>query len=163
MLAPIWPEVNRHLGTCATLPELVEQLGIARFGHRPKVADTFCGGGLDPFRGRADGLRCLCLGPQSHRLHAHLGRVQHHRRIKREARRDRGERKSEVAAAVDAEITRLGIEHDAAGQPGESVSLLLGDALPQDRLDGADGTFLGDLQEAQCCGEADTRPRGQAL
>jgi putative DNA methylase len=32
-----------------SLPELVEQLGIARFGHRPMVADTFCGGGLIPF------------------------------------------------------------------------------------------------------------------
>ena len=39
-----------RLGTDAhSLPELVEQLGIARFGHRPKVADTFCGGGSIPF------------------------------------------------------------------------------------------------------------------
>ena len=46
----IWPEVNAHLGTDAhSLPDLVEQLGIARFGHRPKVADTFCGGGSIPF------------------------------------------------------------------------------------------------------------------
>ena len=27
----------------------MRQLGIARFGHRPKVADTFCGGGSIPF------------------------------------------------------------------------------------------------------------------
>ena len=46
----IWGDVNRHLGTNArSLPQLVEQLGIARFGHRPKVADTFCGGGSIPF------------------------------------------------------------------------------------------------------------------
>ena len=46
----IWSDVNRHLGTNArSIPELVEQLGIARFGHRPKVADTFCGGGSIPF------------------------------------------------------------------------------------------------------------------
>jgi putative DNA methylase len=30
-------------------PELVEQLGIMRFGHRPRVADTFCGSGQIPF------------------------------------------------------------------------------------------------------------------
>ena len=41
LLAPIWGAVNRHLRTAArSLPELVEQLGVARFGHRPKVADT---------------------------------------------------------------------------------------------------------------------------
>ncbi|AWI62470.1 anti-phage-associated DUF1156 domain-containing protein [Sinorhizobium fredii] len=46
----IWPRVNRHLGTCAsTLGELVEQLGQARFGRRPRVADTFAGGGSIPF------------------------------------------------------------------------------------------------------------------
>ncbi|HNC86792.1 MAG TPA: DUF1156 domain-containing protein, partial [Agitococcus sp.] len=34
----IWDDVNAHLGTSATsFPELVEQMGIARFGHRPRV------------------------------------------------------------------------------------------------------------------------------
>jgi len=46
----IWGEVNVHLGTSArSFPELVEQLGIMRFGHRPRVADTFCGSGQIPF------------------------------------------------------------------------------------------------------------------
>ena len=46
----IWDEVNTHLGTSAcSFPELVEQLGIMRFGHRPRVADTFCGSGQIPF------------------------------------------------------------------------------------------------------------------
>jgi len=46
----IWSQVNKHLGTSASsFPELVEQIGIARFGHRPKVADTFCGSGQIPF------------------------------------------------------------------------------------------------------------------
>lgn len=46
----IWKEVNAHLGTQAqSLPELVEQLGIMRFGHRPRVADTFSGSGQIPF------------------------------------------------------------------------------------------------------------------
>ena len=50
LLKPIWPAVNRHLGTSAhSLPELVEEVGRARFGHRPKIADTFCGGGSIPF------------------------------------------------------------------------------------------------------------------
>ena len=40
----IWDQVNAHLGTSATsMPSLVEQLGIMRFGRRPKIGDTFCG------------------------------------------------------------------------------------------------------------------------
>jgi putative DNA methylase len=46
----IWSEVNAHLGTRAfSFPELVEQLGIMRFGHRPRFADPFCGSGQIPF------------------------------------------------------------------------------------------------------------------
>lgn len=46
----IWDGVNAHLKTNASsFLELVEQLGIMRFGHRPQVADTFCGSGQIPF------------------------------------------------------------------------------------------------------------------
>lgn len=46
----IWDLVNQHLGTAAqSFPELIEQMGIARFGRRPKVADVFCGSGQIPF------------------------------------------------------------------------------------------------------------------
>ncbi len=46
----IWQDVNQHLGTNAySFPELVEQLGVMRFGHRPRVGDTFAGSGQIPF------------------------------------------------------------------------------------------------------------------
>jgi putative DNA methylase len=46
----IWDAVNAHLGTSAqSFPELIEHLGIMRYGHRPQVADTFCGSGQIPF------------------------------------------------------------------------------------------------------------------
>lgn len=46
----IWGTVNQYLGTNAfSYPELVEQLGVMRFGHRPTVADTFSGSGQIPF------------------------------------------------------------------------------------------------------------------
>ena len=46
----VWEKANEHLGTEAhSFPELIEQVGIARFGHRPKVADVFCGSGQIPF------------------------------------------------------------------------------------------------------------------
>ncbi len=48
--AHIWDAVNAHLGTSAhSFPELVEQLGIMRYGHRPRIADTFSGSGQIPF------------------------------------------------------------------------------------------------------------------
>lgn len=46
----IWAKVNSHLHTkAASLQQLVEQLGIMRFGHRPIMADTFSGSGQIPF------------------------------------------------------------------------------------------------------------------
>jgi putative DNA methylase len=46
----IWSKVNNHLGTSAScFPELIKQIGIARFGRRPNVADVFSGSGQIPF------------------------------------------------------------------------------------------------------------------
>ena len=46
----IWETVNDHLGTSShVLSDLVEELGIARFGRRSKVADVFSGSGQIPF------------------------------------------------------------------------------------------------------------------
>jgi len=46
----IWDAVNAHLCTHAqSFPELIEQLGLMRFGHRPRLADNFCGSGQIPF------------------------------------------------------------------------------------------------------------------
>ena len=48
--AHIWKEVNSHLGTSAnSYPQLIEQLGVMRFGRVPIVADTFSGSGQIPF------------------------------------------------------------------------------------------------------------------
>lgn len=45
-----WEEVNEHLETNVfSFQELVEQLGLKRFGRRPKIGDVFSGGGSIPF------------------------------------------------------------------------------------------------------------------
>jgi putative DNA methylase len=50
LFSHIWNRVNSHLGTSAqSFPELVAQIGVARFGHIPKLADVFCGSGQIPF------------------------------------------------------------------------------------------------------------------
>ena len=48
--AHIWDKVNEHLGTAAfSVPDLIQQLSVMRFGRRSKVCDPFCGSGQIPF------------------------------------------------------------------------------------------------------------------
>ncbi len=115
LYAGVLAEANARLGTTAgTLPELVRQLGIARFGHAPVVGDPFAGGGSIPFE--AARLGCGVVASDLNPVAAMLtwgalniiGAAPDERaRIGTEQRR--------VAQAVDAEITRLGIEHDVDG------------------------------------------------
>jgi putative DNA methylase len=114
-LDEIWTDVNSHLGTRAFgLPDLVEQLGVARFGHGPKLADTFCGAGSIPFEGARIGCEVYAsdLNPVACLLTWGAFNI-----IGAEPeKRAQIERAQEVvAAAVDEEIARLGIEHDADG------------------------------------------------
>jgi putative DNA methylase len=111
----IWDAVNAHLHTCAqSFPELVEQLGLMRFGHRPRFADTFCGSGQIPFEAARLGcdvyasdlnpIACLLTwgalnivggSPES--------------RVKLE------QDQKELVAKVQAEIDALGVESDGQG------------------------------------------------
>jgi putative DNA methylase len=60
LYADIWKDVSVHLGTNSTsLIELVQELGIARFGHQPIVGDPFCGGGSIPFEAARVGFDVL--------------------------------------------------------------------------------------------------------
>jgi adenine-specific DNA methylase len=50
LIAPYLDRVNSLYGTSAqSLAQLIEQLGIMRFGRIPRVGDTFSGGGSIPF------------------------------------------------------------------------------------------------------------------
>lgn len=45
-----WDDINNYLGTNAdSLQSLVNELGVNKFGHTPKVGDCFAGGGSIPF------------------------------------------------------------------------------------------------------------------
>lgn len=65
LYAPTWRVVNQqyaHLGINANnIAELVEQLGMLRYGHRPRVGDTFSGGGSIPLRSCTDWMQCVCI------------------------------------------------------------------------------------------------------
>ncbi|REE69175.1 anti-phage-associated DUF1156 domain-containing protein [Pantoea ananatis] len=53
LYAPIWKKINSYYKkfglNVGSHQELIEQMGILRFGRRPHVGDTFSGGGSIPF------------------------------------------------------------------------------------------------------------------
>jgi putative DNA methylase len=111
-LSDIWDEVNAHLGTHAhSLQELVEELGVRRFGKRPRVGDPFCGGGSIPFEAARIGcdvyasdlnpIACLLTWGALNIVGGPDG-----------ARAKIAYTQKAVVRAVDEEITRLGVEHD---------------------------------------------------
>lgn len=111
----IWDEVNAHLGTSASsFPELVEQLGVMRFGHRPRVADTFCGSGQIPFEAARLGCDVYAsdLNPVACMLtwgafHIVGGSSEERERLARD--------QQALVERVQAEIDRLGVETDGRG------------------------------------------------
>lgn len=134
LYAPAWPVVNRHyahLGLDAhSFPELVEQLGILRYGHRPRVGDTFCGGGSIPFEAARLGcdvyasdlnpVACMLTWGALNIIGASP---------ERRAEIEKAQR--EVADAVDREITQLGIEHDEQGNRAKAYLYCLEARCPE--------------------------------
>lgn len=115
LLDGIWDDVNAHLGTSAeSIQELVEQLGIMRFGHRPKVADTFSGSGSIPFEAGRIGcdvyasdlnpIACMLTWGSFNIVGAN---DDEHRRMT--------EIQDKVLKQIDDEIVSLRIEHDEKG------------------------------------------------
>lgn len=113
--AHIWAEVNAHLGTSAhSFPELVEQMGIARFGHRPKVADVFCGSGQIPFEAARLGCDVYAsdLNPIACMLAWGAFNIVG---ASPEKRAELEQEQQLLAAKVQAEIDALGVEEDGEG------------------------------------------------
>ena len=111
----IWDAVNAHLGTSAqSFPELVEQLGIMRFGHRPRVADTFCGSGQIPFEAARLGCDVYAsdLNPVACMLtwgafHIVGGSPESREKLERQ--------QQDLVAKVQSEIDKLEVETDGTG------------------------------------------------
>ncbi len=110
-----WEAINAHLGTQArSLPELVEELGQRRFGHRPRVGDAFCGGGSVPFE--AARLGCDAYGSDLNPVAAlltwaALNIVGGGEEVALQVQ----EAQEAVFQAVDEQITAWGIEHNERG------------------------------------------------
>jgi len=131
LLAPIWADVNRHLGTNArTLPQLIEQLGVARYGHRPKVADTFSGGGSIPFEASRIGCDVYAsdLNPVACMLTWGAFNIV---AAKPDQRLAIERTQSDTEAAVEAEIAKLGIELDEQGNRAKAYVYCLETRCPR--------------------------------
>ena len=118
LYGPIWDEVNAHLAQFGIKAEsheaLVEQLGILRYGHRPRVGDTFCGGGSIPFEAARLGCDVYAsdLNPVACMLTwGALNLIG----ASPEKRAEIEKAQREVTEAVDREIIKLGIEHNERG------------------------------------------------
>ncbi len=131
LLAPIWPSVNRHLGTRATsMAQLVDQLGFARFGQRPRLADTFCGGGSIPFEAARMG--CDVYASDLNPIAAMLTWGAFN--IIGASEDLRGEievAQRRLAAAVDAKIQQLRIEHDTESNRAKAYLYCLETRCPR--------------------------------
>ena len=115
LFSHIWDAVNEHLGTKAhSFPELVEQLGIMRFGHRPRLADTFCGSGQIPFEAARLGCDVYAsdLNPVACMLTWGAFNIVGG---SAESREKLAIDQKELVAKVQAEIDRLGVETDGNG------------------------------------------------
>ncbi len=134
LYGPIWPAVNRHLsrfGIEATSHEtLVEQLGILRYGHRPRLGDTFCGGGSIPFEAARLGCDVYAsdLNPVACMLTWGALNIIG---ASPEKRQEIEQAQKAVAEAVDQEITKLGIEHNAKGDRAKAFLYCLETRCPE--------------------------------
>jgi putative DNA methylase len=126
----IWDAVNNHLGTSAHwFPELVEQLGIMRYGHRPRVADTFCGSGQIPFEAARLGCDVYAsdLNPVACMLTWGAFNIVGGSEVSREKL---AKDQQELVRQVQAEIDRLSIETDGQGWRGRAYLYCVEARLP---------------------------------
>ena len=118
--AAAWNEINVHLGTsAASLAELVCQLGAKAFGRRPRVGDSFCGGGSIPFEAARIG--CEAIGSDLNPVAGLLtwsslnllgGSDQVQQAVRRVQRL--------AFENVDKQIIDWGIEHNSKGERSEA-------------------------------------------
>lgn len=134
LYAPVWAEVNRHFAhwgvNVKSLPELVEQLGILRYGRRPRVGDTFSGGGSIPFEAARIGCDAYAsdLNPIACMLTwGAFNIVGASSESRTEIEKENRAAAKAVASAMDA----LGIEKDSKGNQAKAFLYCLETRCPE--------------------------------
>lgn len=134
LYAPVWTVVNQyyaHFGIEAYSHQaLIDQLGLLRYGHRPRVGDVFAGGGSIPFEAARLGcdvyasdlnpIACMLTWGALNIIGASA-----------ESRTKIDLVQKEVADKVDKEITKLGIEYDEEGNRAKAYLYCLETQCPE--------------------------------
>lgn len=130
----IWTDVNGHLGHLGIIAssheELVEQLGILRFGKRPEVGDTFCGAGSIPFEAARIGCDVYAsdLNPVGCLLAwGAINLVGDKNKIRKQI----SNKQKQLIRDIDEHITELGIEHNERGDRARSYLYCLETKCPE--------------------------------
>lgn len=126
-----WKEINQHLEANAdSFQSLVEELGIKKFGQRPRVGDVFSGGGSIPFEAARLGTDVYAsdLNPVASLLTwASLNIAGANDEEVEKLRKFQGK----VYKEADKQITEWGIEHNEEGHRGESYVYCMETICPE--------------------------------
>jgi putative DNA methylase len=131
LIAPVLPAVRAHLkSTASSLSELIDEMGRKRFGRRPRVADTFAGGGSIPFEAARLGadvyasdlnpIACLLTWGALHVIGAD-----------EKCRKKLEHAEAKLVSAVAEEIAELRIEEDERGNRAKAYLYCLEARCPQ--------------------------------
>lgn len=130
----IWPDINFHLHNyginASSLDGLIEQLGILRYGHRPRVGDAFSGGGSIPFEAARTGCDSYAsdLNPIACMLTWGAFNIIGAPNQERESI---DAVQAEVFSSIDKRITDLKIEHDSEGNRAKAYLYCLETRCPE--------------------------------
>jgi len=134
LFSHVWSSINRRYNAfginVSSHQELVEQIGILRFGRRARVGDAFSGGGSIPFESARLGADVFAsdINPVACMLSWGALNIVG----ASESRRNKIEQSQlNAASVVDNEITKLGIEHDEHGNRAKSYLYCLEVVCPE--------------------------------
>ncbi|MEE2003047.1 DUF1156 domain-containing protein [Alkalimonas sp. MEB108] len=130
----IWPQVNDHLKRfgikARSIQEIIEQLGLLRYGRRPKIGDTFSGGGSIPFE--AARLGCDAIASDLNPVACTLtwgafnivgGGTDAFQELSKEQER--------ISLIMEERISKLGLESDAHGNKAKAYLYCLETKCPE--------------------------------
>ncbi|MBV1952382.1 MAG: DUF1156 domain-containing protein [Cycloclasticus sp.] len=130
----VWPKVNKHLSkyhiNASSHHQLVEQLGILKFGRKPRAGDVFSGGGSIPFEAARVGCDAFAsdLNPVACMLTwgtTSIIGVEPEERLKIE------QAQQKLVEEVENEIDKLNIEKDSEGNRAKAFLCCLEARCPE--------------------------------
>ena len=130
----VWSEVNEHYADFGiqahSMSELIEQLGLLRYGNRPRVGDTFSGGGSIPFEAARMGCDVYAsdLNPIACMLTWGAFNIVG---ASKEQRSSLETEQKYIIDSVKTELLRLGIEHDSQGNHAKAYLYCLEVRCPE--------------------------------